>query len=58
MVEGVALRMGDYSLPKRAMSVELENAGRGGEGYITDGLRGRGSSGLRHHGGLEYSRTN
>ena len=36
--------MGAQRLPKRAMSAELENAGKrgpGGEGERTDGLRGR-----------------
>ena len=52
--------MGDHRLPKRVMSGELENAGqRGpkGEGEIMDGLRGRGSSGVWHHDGLEHRRT-
>ena len=53
--------MGDHRLPKRVMSGELENAGKretwvGGEGEIIDGLRGRGSSAIWHHGGLEHCR--
>ena len=50
------LRIGDHRLPKRAMSGELEpreNVGRG-EGEIMDGLRGKGSSAIWHHGGLEH----
>ena len=49
--------MGDHRLLKRVMSGKLENAGkrvtwalRGGE--MMDGLRGRGSSAIWHHGGL------
>ena len=56
---GALLRMSDQRLPKRAMSRELENAGkrvRGG-GERMDGLRGRGSLATWHHGGLEYRRT-
>ena len=57
MGEGVP-RMGNHRLPKM---IELENArqtyagGGGGEGM--DGLRGRGSSGVWHHGRLNYRRT-
>ena len=53
---GALLRMGDHMLPKSIMSGELENVGqRGPEGSrnIMDGLRGRGSSGVMHHGGLK-----
>ena len=49
--------MGDHRLLKRVMPGELErtrgNVGRG-EGKIMDGLRGRGSSAICHHGGLEH----
>ena len=53
--------MGDRRLSKRVMSGELENAGKrgpGGEekGWM-DGLRGRGSSAIWDHGGLEHRRT-
>ena len=57
---GALLRMGDHRLPKMVMSGELENAGKcglGGEGERMNGLRGRGSSALWHHGGLEHCRT-
>ena len=51
--------MDDHRLPKRLMSGELENAGKRGPGgeKIMDGLRGRGSSAIWHHGGLEHRRT-
>ena len=42
------------------MSGELENTGKygpGEEGEIMDGLRGRGSSAIWHHGGLEHRRA-
>ena len=52
--------MGDHTLPTRAMSEEVENAGKRGpegkEGRM-GGLRGRGSSGVWRHGGLEHRRT-
>ena len=48
--------MGDHRLPKRVKSGELENVGWG-KGEIMDGLRGRGSSCLRRHEGLEHRRT-
>ena len=46
-------------LPKREVSGELDNAGQRGPegGGIMEGLRGRGLSGVWHHGGLEYRRT-
>ena len=47
--------MGDHRLPERVTSGELDNAGKrraGGGGEKMDGLRGRGSSGACHHGGL------
>ena len=37
--------------------ITWENVGRGGEGEIMDGLRGRRPSGVGHHGGLEYRST-
>ena len=43
-------------LPKRAMSGELENAGKRGPERV-DGLRDRGSSAIWHHGVLEHCRT-
>ena len=53
--------MGDHRLPKRTTSGELENAGQlvpgGGSLKRMDGLRGRGSSGVWHHGGFDYRRT-
>ena len=41
------------------MPGELENAGKRGPGRKAemDGLRGRGSSAIWHHGGLEHRRT-
>ena len=52
--------MSDHRLPQRVLSGELEKAGKGGpreKGEIMDGLRGRGSSAMWHHGGLEHRRT-
>ena len=57
---GALVRMGDHRLPKRVMSGELGNAGKRGprgEGERMNGLRGRGSSAIWHHGGLEHRRT-
>ena len=50
--------MGDHSLLKRIRYGELENLGKyGPEGRRKmDGLRGRGSSCVCHHGGLEHRR--
>ena len=58
MVGGAAPH-GDHRLPKRVMLGELENAekrGSGGEGERMDGLRGRGSSEVWHHGGNTVSK--
>ena len=52
--------MGDHRSPKRDMSGELENVaqlGPGAGGQKMDGLSGRGSSDVWHHGGLEFHRT-
>ena len=50
--------MGDHRLPKMVMSKELENTRQRGPGARrTDGLRDSGSSGVWHHGGLEYCHT-
>ena len=54
---GALLHMGDHILPKSVIAGELENAekrGPRGEGEMMDGLRGRGSSTIWHHGGLEH----
>ena len=42
----------NHRLPNRVTSGELENAGKRGPGGLgkTDGLRGKGSSGVWHHG--------
>ena len=49
-------------IPNKIMSGELENPGQRGQSgmggsEIMDRVRGRGSSGVWHHGGLEYRRT-
>ena len=49
---GALFCMGNHRLRKRVMSGEL----RGG-GERIDALRGRGSSAVWHHGGLEHRRT-
>ena len=52
--------MGDHRLPKRVIVGRVEERGEtwaGGEGERMDGLRGRGSSAIWHHGGLEHCRT-
>ena len=58
---GALLRINDHRLPKRVMWGELENTGKRGLGRkekIMDGLRGRGSSAIWHHGGgLAHRRT-
>ena len=54
------LRMNDHRLPKRFMAGKPENTGRrgpGGKPEIKDGLRGRGRSGVWHHGELGYRCT-
>ena len=56
---GALLRMGDHRLPVIVMSGELEigKTWAGGERERMGGLRGRGSSAIWHHGGLEHRRT-
>ena len=52
-------KRGVSGLPKRDVSGKLENAEKtwaGGEGERMNGLRGRGSSEVWYHGGLEYHR--
>ena len=59
---GAFLRMGDHREDTQeegrvGRAVERGKAWSGGEGEIMDGRRGRGSSGVWHHGGLEHRRT-
>ena len=53
---GALLCRGNHRLHKRVMSGEVESGTTwaGEEGEIMDGLRGRGSSGVKHHGGLNH----
>ena len=59
MCSGALLHMGDYGLPKRVVSVEMESAGKtwAGGKELMDVLRGKLSSGIWHHGGLKHRHT-
>ena len=52
--------MGDHRLPQEGHVGRARKRGKTwteGKGEMTDGLRGRGSSGVWYHGGLEIRRA-